>query len=115
MMLYERMMDDCVFMEKTRTPDGLGGYVNTWTEGASLKCAIKKDQSLQARIAEAEGVLSVYTLTVRKTVPIEFNDVIKRVSDGACFKVTSNMTDNTSPEFSGINFGQVSAKETKLD
>ena len=26
----------CVFKEKTRTPDGAGGYYVTWTEGAEF-------------------------------------------------------------------------------
>ena len=115
MMLYERMMDDCAFMEKVRTSDGLGGYTTAWTQGETFKCAIHKDTSTQARIAEADGVLSTYTLTVSRSTPLEFNDVIMRLSDSSVFKVTSNMKDNTSPEFSGIDFGQVSAKPFDLN
>lgn len=114
MSLYEAMMTPCLFMEKVRSSDGLGGFVYTWTEGATFSAAIHKDSSMTAQIAEKQGVTEVYTVTVKRNVPLEFHDVIKRVSDGMILRITSNMKDNTSPEFSGINFGQVTAEAWEL-
>lgn len=114
MKLYEAMMDSCVLMEKVRVPDGLGGWTTEWTEGAPLKAAILKSTSVEARRAEAEGVTELYTVTVFRETPLEFHDVIKRISDGLILRITSNITDNTSPVFSGIDFGQVNAEAWKL-
>ena len=114
MKLYEAMMEDCFFMEKVRTSDGLGGFTETWTQGAMFQAALHKDSSMQARVAEKQGVTELYTITVDRSVPLDFHDVIKRKSDGLILRVTSNIRDNKSPEFSGINFGQVTAEAWEL-
>ena len=113
--LYEEMMVDCVLMDKVRTPDGLGGWTTAWADRGEFKAAIDKDNTIQARIAEAQGIREVYTVTASRSVPLEFHDVIRRVSDGQIFRVTSNMKDNMSPTFSGINFGQVTAEAWVLE
>lgn len=115
MMLYEAMMEDCALMEKVRTPDGMGGWKTTWQEGAEIKAAIDKDETLQGIIAEKDGITELYTITVDRSLPLEFHDVIKRKSDGQIFRVTSNIKDNTSPVFSAINFGQVRAEAWVLE
>ena len=46
----------CVLMEKHREPDGAGGYVTTWTEGAAfsnyqaLDTFVQRKRALQAYI-----------------------------------------------------------------
>lgn len=115
MMLYEKMMDECVLMEKKRTPDGKGGWTTDWIKGVEFKAAIEKNSSLQAQIAEKEGLTEVYTITTFREQPLEWHDIIQRVSDAQCFRVTSNTRDNTSPAFSGINFGQVTAEAWTLE
>ena len=112
--LYENMMEECVIMTKTRVEDPMGGWENKWTEGVKFKAAFHKDTTLEAKIAQKEGFTELYTITAYRENELVFNDVVKRLSDGQVFKVTSNMTDNKSPAFSGINFGQVSAETTRL-
>ena len=114
-MLFEEMMEPCIMMDKTSVPDGQGGFDYDWTEGASFDAAIVKNTSLNAIIAEKEGVTEIYTITVYKTTTLDFNDVIKRVSDGAIFKVTSNMKDSETPARSSFQIGQVSAKKWELE
>lgn len=113
-MLYEAMMDDCVFVEKTRVNDGLGGFNVAWTDGAKFKAAIKLDNSIEAETAEKQGVTSIYLVSVFRSLPLEYHDVFRRLKDGAIFRVTSNITDNTSPEFSAIDLGQVRAERWEL-
>jgi len=108
--LYEAMMTECCFMDKIHVPDGMGGWDEEWKEGAEFKAAINKDSTLQARIAEKEGLTELFTITTSRENSLQFQDVIKRLSDGQWFRITSNMTDNKSPSFSGINFGQVTAE-----
>lgn len=113
-MLYDAMMVPCVFMEKVRVADGLGGWSTSWQEGAQFDAAIVKNNSSQVVVAEAQGMEQVYLITVHKEVPIAFHDVIKRVSDGFIFQITSEKLDNQSPSFSAINFGQFNARAWKL-
>lgn len=113
-MLIDSFMTECVMMDRTTTPDGIGGITNTWTEGAAFKAAIVKDTTLAARTAEKEGVTEVYTVTVDKNLSLDFHDVFKRKSDGAIFRVTSNITDSKTPIVASFQFGQVNAERWEL-
>lgn len=114
MTLVDLMMEDAILMNKSKTPDGEGGFVVTWTEGAEISCAIVNNTSIQAKIAEKEGVTSTYTITAKKSVPIEFHDVIKRVSDGKIFRITSDAGDKESPMASTLDMAQYSAEKWSL-
>ena len=112
--LYETMMDDCVMMNKSSVPDMIGGFSNEWVDGAAFRAAIVKNSTLQAKIAEKEGGTELYTVTFAKSLPLAFHDVFKRTSDGAVFRVTSNVTDSKTPNVSTFQFGQVSAERWVL-
>lgn len=114
MSLIENMMDDCVFMNKAKVPDGEGGYTVEWTEGAEIKAAIVLDQTMQARIAEKQGVSSVYTVTTSKDIVLEYHDVLKRVRDGKIFRITSDNGDKVSPNVSTLDISQVTAEKWEL-
>ncbi len=114
MSLIDAFKHECVMMDKISTPDGIGGFVYEWTEGAHFEAAIVKNNTMQATIAEHEGVTELYTLTFAKNLPLEFHDVLKRVSDGAVFRVTSNPSDSSTPSVATFQFAQVSAERWKL-
>ena len=81
MSLIEEGMTACAIMNKVRTPDGEGGFITEWTVGAEFQAAITFDSSLQAKVAEKQGVKSLYTVTTAKNAKLDFHDVIKRLSD----------------------------------
>lgn len=114
MRLYETMMEPCTMQDKTTVPDGLGGFVYAWVDGATFQAAITKDSTMQARIAEKQGVTEVYTVTVQKGVTLDFHDVFKRDSDGAIFRVTSNIKDSETPGVATFQIGQVTAERWAL-
>lgn len=113
-MLIDAFKTDCVMMDKRSVPDGIGGFTYEWTEGAQFIAAIVKDNTLEARVAEKEGVTEVYTVTVGKDLPLGYHDVFKRLSDGAVFRVTSNVTDSKTPGVASFQFGQVTAERWEL-
>lgn len=98
-------------MDKTTTADGYGGYHTTWVEGAEISVAIVYDSSMQARVAEKQGVTALYTLTTRKNVNLQYHEIIKRVEDGKLFRVTSDGDDQKTPASASLNMRQVSAEE----
>lgn len=51
----------CVLMEKHREPDGAGGYVTTWTEGAAFSNYQALDTSMQA-VVQRKRALQAYIL-----------------------------------------------------
>lgn len=114
MSLIEAMMDDCVIMNKITVSDGEGGFTTEWEEGAEIKVAIVNDMSIQARVAEQQKVTSTYTLTTARKNALELHDVIKRLSDGATFRVTSDGSDKLSPKVSTLDMSQVTAEKWSL-
>lgn len=113
-MLIDVFKTECVMMDKASVSDGIGGFVNEWTEGAHFSAAIVKDTTTEAVIAEHEGVTELYTVTVPKNLPLAYHDVFKRLEDGAVFRVTSNVTDSRTPRVASFQFGQVRAERWEL-
>lgn len=112
MSLLTQAMEDMVLMEKKREPDGEGGFLPAvWTEGASFKAAVTFNSSMEARVAEKQGVTSRYTITAPITAKLEYHDVCKRLSDGKIFRITSDGDDVKTPPCASFQFLQVEAEE----
>ena len=114
MSLLSEMMEKFVFINKIKEPDGYGGYKNTWSEGARFDADVTFDTSIESRIAEAQGVKSLYTVTTSKALVLEYHDVFKRVRDGKVFRVTSDGDDKFTPASSTLDMRQVTAEEWSL-
>lgn len=113
--LLHEAMEKCVVLNKTIVPDGYGGYYVQWVEGVEFNAAITFDTSIQARIADKQGVTSLYTVTVVKSMMLEYHDVFQRKSDGKVFRVTSDGDDKYTPESAMLNMRQVSAEEFTIN
>ena len=114
MSLLSEAMTSCVFLDKSKVPDGEGGYAVKWTEGAQFEAAIVFDSSMEARVAEKSGVTSLYTVSVPKGTPMEYHDVFKRLSDGKVFRATSDGDDKKTPQTASFQISQFTAEEFEL-
>ena len=112
MTLIDAFKVPCVLMEKTRVSDGEGGWITQWVEGVQFKAAIVLDSSMNARIAEQEGVTGVYTVTTDRNVTLDFHDAFKRLKDGAIFRVTK-INDST-PDVATFQFNQYQVEAWEL-
>jgi hypothetical protein len=113
-MLIDCMMVPCVFMVKKSEPDGSGGSITTWEDGEPLKAAIIRDTSMEARIAEAAGTVEMYTVTVSRSVHLKYHAVIKRLSDGKTFRITSDNAEKKSPVCTALDIAQSTAEAWRL-
>lgn len=104
----------CVFLDKQRKPDGEGGFITTWVEGAKFMAAVTFNTSIEARVAEKQGVTSLYTVTTDKKTTLEYHDVFRRLYDNKVFRVTSDGDDQRSPEVSTLDMAIVTAEEWQL-
>lgn len=112
MSLLTDAMEECVMLNKTSSPDGYGGRIDTWAESAvDFSAAIVFDTSIEARVAEAEGVNNLYTVTTGREFVLEYHDVFKRKRDGKIFRVTSDGDDKFTPKAATLNMRQVTAEE----
>ena len=114
MSLLSEAFETCVMIDRTTGPDGYGGIAPSWKDGAQFECAITLDSSTQARLASVQGVTSLYTITTRKNINLQYHDVLRRLRDGKIFRVTSDGDDNRTPKSAGLNMRQVSAEEWSL-
>lgn len=115
MSLLSEAMEKCVLLNKQTTADTYGGYITTWADGAEFKAAITFDTSLEARIADKQGVSSLYTVTTSRSLTLEYHDVFRRVSDGKIFRVTSDGDDKYTPGSAGLDMRQVTAQEWSIN
>lgn len=114
MSLYEDMLEPCVLLDKTTSPDGYGGYIATYVDGAQFEASCIFDTSMEARTADKQGVTSLYTVHTLKSMTLQYHDVFRRLRDGKIFRVTSDGDDVHSPESSTINMSKVTAEEWVL-
>lgn len=116
MSLLTEYMKECVMLDATTGtgPDGYGGFKRIYVEGAKFPAAVVLDTSIQARIADKEGVTSLYTVTTPRNIKLEFHDVFRRVEDGKIFRVTSDGDDKYTPDRTKLDMRQVTAEEFTL-
>lgn len=115
MSLLDQAMENCIMLDRTTQPDGYGGFDTVWVEGAEFQCAIVLDSSIEAKIAEQQGVTGLYTITTNKNINLQYHDVFKRMSDKKIFRVTSDGDDKKTPDSARLNMRQVSAEEWTLN
>lgn len=114
MSLLSEAMDKCIILNKQTVADGYGGYITNWVEGAEFDAAIAFDNSIEARVADKQGVTSLYTVTTSKALNLQYHDVFKRVRDDKIFRVKSDGDDKFTPNSASLNMRQVSAEEWRL-
>lgn len=114
MSLLSEAMENCIMLDKVTTPDGYGGITTSWRDGAPFTAAIVYNNSMNARVANVQGVTSLYTVTTAKNVNLQYHDVFRRESDGKIFRVTSDGDDNRTPASASLNMRNVSAEEYEV-
>ena len=114
MSLLTDAFESCTMLHKTSQNDGYGGEITAWVDGATFQAAITFDSSMQARVAQSQGVKSLYTVTTKKNKVLEYHEVFRRESDGKIFRVTSDGDDKATPESATLNMRQVTAEEWEI-
>jgi len=113
-MLLEIAMENCTMVDKLTIPDTYAGIKTKWQDGASFMCAVVLDTSLEAKVAEKQGVTGIYTVTTPRTINLQYHDVFRRNRDGKIFRVTSDGDDKKTPPVATLDMRQVSAEEWEI-
>ena len=111
MSLLSEAMETCVVLNKETSLDEYGGYTKTYVDGVEFQAAIVFDTSIEARVGEAQGVTSRYTITTPKAITLEYHDIIRRVRDNKLLRITSDGDDKYTPASASLNMRQVTAEE----
>ena len=114
MSLISEAMEKSYIIDKTTVPDGYGGVKTSYKEGAEIMVAYSFNSSTEARIASQQGTDNRFTLFTKKSVILRFPDIVKRVSDGKYFRVTSDGDDKRTPNSAGLDLRAVEAEEWEI-
>lgn len=102
----------CV-MNKVYRPDGLGSVLVVYEDGPSFDGGIVLNSTTEMLIAQQEGRKSIYTLTTSVPLPLEIGDRVKRLSDEALFKITSDGADMQPPTIASVTGTQVTMERVE--
>lgn len=98
----------------TTQNDGYGGFIQAYVPGATFVGVLVLDDSINAQIAESQGVTGVYTLTFEKALHLPWHTVFKKISgeklNGMYFRVTSK-DENATPGTTRLDLKYVKAEE----
>lgn len=114
MSLYEKMMEEFIIMDKKRVSDGEGGFTTEWEEGATIMAVAVQDTTMEAKIAEKQGVTSTWKITTSKSINLEYHDVLKCVRTEQIFRITSRGGEVVSPKMATLDISQVEAEAWEL-
>ena len=114
MSLLDNAMETFVMIDKTTAPDGYGGFESVYTEGAEFQAVAVFANSTESRLAAVNGALDRYRITTRRSINLQYHDVLKRSRDNKIFRVTSDGDDNYTPAAATLDMRQVRAEEYVL-
>lgn len=112
--LVDNAMEKTYIIDKVTTPDGYGGVKTVYKQGAEIVAAYSFNSSTQARIAAQQGVSNRFTILTRKSVVLQYPDIVQRASDGKYFRITSDGNDNRTPKTAGLDLRAVEAEQWEL-
>lgn len=103
--------EPCVFMVKSKEPDGYGGSETAWVEGMQFDAYCRMDTPVREIVGDKLVEKSTYTIITGAGTVLDFHDIIKRVSDGKYFRATSDGDDYKLPSASTVQVNKVTAEE----
>ena len=89
MSLYETFYAPAVVMNKTKVPDGVGGYVNAWKDGAEIRIAFSGLTPTERIAAQQAAVTYTDTIVTPINTNLDEQDIIK--ADGSYYLIVSKL------------------------
>ena len=90
--------------------DGYGGYAEVYVPGATFEGVLVLNDSINAQVAEQQGVTGIYTLTFDKALRLPWHTIFQKKDTDRYYRVTSK-DESSTPSVSGMDMRQVKAEE----
>lgn len=100
-MLFDVLGQDFCIIDIKSISDGQGGTIDTETNGAVFPALATMLQSQEMMIAYQNGQKRVYAIFAKETVGLRRDMKLKRLSDGARFRIITT-PEQQKPPFSNI-------------
>ena len=105
--MLQDYFEDFVLLERTQTDDALGGASTAWTEGISFRGGVTQVVGKEVDPAGLHALKTVPMLLHEWDVSLAQDDRVRRLRDGAEFRVIGQSDDMRTPLISGLAFCQV--------
>lgn len=113
MSLLEQSFEAFKFIDKTTVPDGYGGVMPSWQDGAEFQATAVEMQPTEIIAAEQSGVKATYKVITKKNITLLYGNIVQRLSDGKLFQIKSDGTDRKTPPSASLDMRSVKAEELK--
>ena len=105
--MLDDYMEECLLLECTRQPDGLGGFRTAYQESMAFRGGVTSVMTREATVAQAPAEAVTPVLVHEWGVTLCLGDIVRRVSDGCCYRVTGRSSDMRTPDIAGLAYAQV--------
>lgn len=105
--MLQDYFEDFTLLTCTQSPDGLGGNTIAWAEGITFRGGVTQ---VVGREIDSAGLLALKTTPVllhEWDVTLSQGDRIRRLRDGAEYRVAGRSDDMRTPLLAGMAFCQV--------
>ena len=103
MSLLTDSMESFCMMDRTSAPDGYGGLIQSWVDGAEFLAAIDLPDSSVADIADKLTERINCNVITGRAISLSVNDYVKRKRDGRLFHILQSGDDRGAPPISSID------------
>lgn len=94
-------------LERTQTPDSLGGTTAKWRDSLIFEGGVTFVPGAETTVAGLRALRTVPVLAHDFDVTLRQDDVVRRLSDGAVFRVAGHSADMRTPACADLRFAQV--------
>lgn len=99
--------EDFVLLGRVEKPDGLGGMTATWSEDTGFRGGLTCVAGVEIMPGGVSRLRETPVLCHESGISLHLNDCVKRVRDGARYRVVSSSDEMRTPSCAGFSFAQV--------
>lgn len=94
-------------VKRSSAPNGLGSSVETWEDGESFRGGVTHVPGTEISVAGHQALRAVPVLVHEVDAALRQDEYVRRLSDGAVFRVAGNSADMRAPAQASVAFAQV--------
>lgn len=112
--MLQDYFEDFTLLERSIAEDSLGGTDETWQTGMVFRGAVTQVVGKEVSPAGLNALKTTPVLLHEWDVTLKQDDRVRRLSDGAEFRITGRSGDMRTPPISGMAFCQVPVERLVL-
>ena len=109
-MALKDFFEDFIIQSKVYVDTGFGTFEPQYTDGANFRAGISTNSSVEAQIAERNGMKTIYTIVHLPSIALHKDDRVRRIKDGRMYRITSDSADMITPAMADVRYAQVTAE-----